>query len=93
MVPISQMLVRRLPCAAGRATAGSLHARPLCTGDGSKTLGTPRENWAEVGLSVKPSSPKRRSVTPSRAKTLSAWFGAAARVTTQRNALTCSMDR
>ena len=41
------MLLRRLVPNAGRAAAVPLYARPLCS-TGSKTLGTPRENWAEV---------------------------------------------
>ena len=40
-----KMLLRRLSNSS-RAAAVSLHARALCTS--SKTLGTPRENWAEV---------------------------------------------
>jgi len=44
-------MLRRLVPNAGRAAAVPLYARPLCTG--SKTLGTPRENWAEFGYETR----------------------------------------
>ena len=47
---VALQMLRRLVPNAGRAAAVPLYARPLCTG--SKTLGTPRENWAEVCLAV-----------------------------------------